>query len=70
MLQAWLIGLLLENVVVHHGMPALIVLDCDPWFVSRFWNSLISALGCKHSLSTTFHPETDGLSKRMHRSIE
>ena len=62
--------LFLANVVAHHGMPAQIVSDCDPWFTSRFWHSLISALGCKHSLSTAFHPETDGLSERMHRSIE
>ena len=56
--------------VVCYGMPASIVLECDPWFTSRFWHSLISALGCKYCLSTTFHPETDGLSERMHRSTE
>ena len=47
--------------VARHGMPALIVSDHDPRFTSHFWRNLISALGCKHSLSTTFHPETDGL---------
>ena len=56
--------------VVYHGMPASIVSNRDPRFTSHFWNSLISALDCKHSLSTTFHPEADGLSERMHRSIE
>ena len=49
--------------VVHNGVPALIISNCDPWFTSRFWRSLISALGCKHSLSTTFHHERDGLCK-------
>ena len=62
--------LFLANVVAHHGMPALIVFDHDPRFKSHFWCNLIRALGCKHSLSTTFYPETDGLSERMHRSIE
>ena len=62
--------LFLANVVVHHGMPASVVPDCDLRFTLRFWYSLISALGYKHSLSTAFHPETDGLSERMHRSIE
>ena len=60
--------LFLANVVARHGMPAQIVSDRDPWFTSRFQRSLISALGCKRSLSTAFHLETDGL--RMHRSIE
>ena len=62
--------LFLANVVAHQGMPALIVSNCDPQFTSRFWYSLISALGCKLSLSTIFYPETDDLSERMHSSIE
>ena len=62
--------LFLANMLAHHGMPALIISDCDLRFTSRFWNSLISALGCKHSLSTVFHPETDVSSKRMYKAIE
>ena len=50
-------------------MDDSIVSNCDLQFTSHFWCSLISALGCKHSLSTTLKPETDGLSERMHRSI-
>ena len=67
---AHLAQLFLANVVVCYGMPAQIVSDCNPRFTSYFWCSLISALGCKHSLSTAFHAEIDGLSERMHRSIE
>ena len=55
---------------MHHGVPASIVSDHDPWFTSCFWLSLISILGLKHSLSIAFHSETDGLNKMMHRSIE
>ena len=62
--------LFLATVVARHGMPASIVSDRDPRFTSTFWRNLVSALGCKHSLSTAFHPETDGQSERMHRSIE
>ena len=62
--------LLLTNVVAHHGMPASTVSDCDLWFTSYFWHSLISALGCNYSLSTALQPEMGGLSERMHRSIE
>ena len=56
--------------VVHSGMPFLIEADCDLRFTSHFWHNLISALDCKHSLSMAFHPEMDGLSERIHRSIE
>ena len=62
--------LLLENVVAHHGLPALTVSNHDPWFTSCFQHSLISTLGCQHFLSMAFQPEMDGLSKRMQRSIE
>ena len=62
--------LFLANVVACHGMPASIISNCDPRFTSHFWRSLICALVCKHSLSTIFHLKTDGLSERMHRSIE
>ena len=67
---AELAQLFLVNIVAHHGMPALIVSDHDPRFTSCFQHSLISSLDCKHTFSTTFHLETDGLSERMHRSIE
>ena len=36
--------LFLANVVVHHGMLALIGSNCDPRFVSYFWHSFICAL--------------------------
>ena len=39
--------LFLANIVAHYGMPALIVSNCDPQFISHFWHDLISALGCK-----------------------
>ena len=68
--SAELAQLFLANVVACYGPPASIVANCGKWFISHFWHSLISVLGCKHSLSTAFHPETDGLSKRIHRSIE
>ena len=60
----------LENIVACYGILASIVSNHDPRFTSHFQHILISALGYKYSLSTNFHPGTDGLSKRMHRSIE
>ena len=65
-----LVYLFLANMLAHCGMPALIVSSRDLWLTSCFWRSLISTSGCKYSLSTFFHPETDGLSERMHRSKE
>ncbi|KAL0395508.1 UNVERIFIED_CONTAM: Transposon Tf2-12 polyprotein [Sesamum latifolium] len=43
------------KIVRLHGVPASIVLDRDPRFTSRFWESLQRALGTKLHFSTAFH---------------
>jgi hypothetical protein len=55
-----LVPLYMKEVIRLHGVPKSIVLDRDSKFVSKFWESLHSALGTKLSLSVAFHPQTDG----------
>ena len=42
----------------------------DPRFTSRLWPNLQRALGKKLNLSTTFHPQTDGQSRRTIQTLE
>ncbi|GJW76615.1 putative reverse transcriptase domain-containing protein [Tanacetum coccineum] len=42
----------------------------DCYFTSRFWQSLQSALGTQLDMSTTYHPETDGQSKRTIQTLK
>jgi len=44
----------------HHGVPRDIVSDRDPRFTSAFWQELMQYLGVKLSMSTAFHPRSDG----------
>ncbi|MBW0485888.1 hypothetical protein O181_025603 [Austropuccinia psidii MF-1] len=42
----------------------------DPKFTSEFWTNIHDMLGKKHAFSTAYHPQKDGLAKRMMQNIE
>nr|GEZ12031.1 putative reverse transcriptase domain-containing protein [Tanacetum cinerariifolium] len=56
--------LCLKEVVMRHGIPVLIICDRDPRFTSNFWKAFQKAMGTRLDVSTAYHPETDGKSKR------
>ena len=62
--------LFLNNVFRLHGMPEELVSDRDPRFTSVFWSELCMLLGTKRSMSTAYHPQTDGQTERMNRVLE
>ena len=62
--------LYVDNVVKLHGVPKAIVSDRDPRFTGNFMTSLTRILGIKQRLSTAFHPQTDGQTERMNRTLE
>ncbi|GJW60777.1 reverse transcriptase domain-containing protein [Tanacetum coccineum] len=62
--------LYINEIVARHGVPVSIISDRDSYFTSRFWQSLQKALGTRLDLSTAYHPETDGQSKRTIQTLE
>ena len=62
--------LYINEIVRLHGVPVTIVSDQDPRFTSQFWPKLQNALGTTLHFSTTFHPQTDGQSKRTIQTLE
>ncbi|GJT96213.1 putative nucleotidyltransferase, ribonuclease H [Tanacetum coccineum] len=54
----------LKEIVCKQGVLVSIILDQDSHFTSRFWRSLQEALGTNLDMSTAYHPQTDGQSKR------
>ncbi|GJS44863.1 putative reverse transcriptase domain-containing protein [Tanacetum coccineum] len=60
----------LKEVVTRHGIPVSIICDRDPRFASNFWRSLQNALGTNLDMSTVYHPQIDGQSKRIIQTLE
>ena len=52
------------------GLPTRIISDRDPCFTSHFGKAITKKLGIQQNLSTTFHPQTDGLSEQKNQWIE
>ena len=52
--------LYIREIVRLHGVPVSIVSDRDPRFTAQFWKSFQKAMGTQLSMSTAFHPQTDG----------
>nr|GFA04667.1 putative reverse transcriptase domain-containing protein [Tanacetum cinerariifolium] len=62
--------LYLNWIVARHGIPASIICDRDGRFTSNFWRSFQKALGTDISMSTAYHPKTDGQSERTIQTLE
>ena len=59
-----------EHIYKWFGLPNRMISDRDPRFTSHFARALCAQLGIKQNISTTFHPQTDGLSERKNQWVE
>ena len=64
------VNLLTEHVIKLHGIPSDIVSDRGPQFISQVWRGFCKALGATASLSSGFHPQTNGQSERANQELE
>nr|GEX19785.1 retrotransposable element Tf2 [Tanacetum cinerariifolium] len=60
----------INEIIARHGVLVLIILDRDCRFALHLWQALQKALGKKLNISTAYHPETDGQSKRTIQTLE
>ncbi|GKC73762.1 RNA-directed DNA polymerase, partial [Tanacetum coccineum] len=52
-----------------HGVPKTLTSDRDVKFVSHFWRTLWTCLGSKLQFSSSHHPQTDGKTEVVNRSL-
>jgi len=61
--------LFFKEVIQLHGLSKSIVLDRDTKFIGHFWRTLWKKLGTNLAFSSAYHPQTDGKTKVVNRSL-
>ncbi len=60
----------IDHVFRIHGLPRDVVSDRGPQFVSKFWREFCHLLGATVSLSSGFHPQSNGQTERANQDLE
>ncbi len=61
---------LLQGWIQRFGVPGIITSDRGPQFTSSLWAALCSLLSIKHTQTTAYHPQSNGLVERFHRRLK
>ena len=61
---------MLRQVFRHHGFPKDVVSDRGPQFASRFWKAFCSLLGATVSLTSGYHPQSNGQTEHLNQEHE
>jgi transposase InsO family protein len=62
--------LYVSRIICLHRVPKKILSDRGTQFTSRFWERLHETLDTQLCFSSTYHPQTDGQTKRVNKILE
>jgi hypothetical protein len=62
--------ILFNQVFKHHGIPLQIISDRGVQFASKVFKEFCTKLGIRASMSTAYHPQTDGQTERVNQTLE
>ncbi|QRV93625.1 Transposon Tf2-1 polyprotein [Ceratobasidium sp. AG-Ba] len=60
--------IIFAHVYKLHGMPESIISDRDSLFTSTFWTRLAELTKTELKMSSSYHPQTDGMTERAQRT--
>ena len=60
----------LSGWISRYGVPAVITSDNGPQFISDLWKQLSDSLGITLQRTTAYHPQSNGILERFHRSLK
>lgn len=61
---------LIRSWIARFGVPADITSDRGPQFTSSLWTGLGKTLGIENRMTTSYHPQCNGMVERMHRQLK
>jgi transposase InsO family protein len=59
-----------EGWVTRFGVPETVTTDRGTQFTSATWACLARTLGFKHVMTSSYHPQANGMVERLHRQIK
>lgn len=68
--KEWAWALLSHLELIDWGLPAVLISDKNPKFLSKLWTALFAKLGVDLLYSIAYHPQTDGLSERTNQTVK
>ncbi|CDJ46911.1 hypothetical protein EBH_0069500 [Eimeria brunetti] len=65
-----IVELLADRLTRNHSFPDILVSDRDPRFRTEVWSQLCSRFNITRAMSSSYHPQTDGQTERVNRTLE
>jgi hypothetical protein len=66
---SYVVGLFFKEIFKLHGVPTSIVSNRDAKFLTHFWRTLWRKIETSLDYDASFHPETDGQTEVINRSL-
>ncbi|UYV74341.1 K02A2.6-like [Cordylochernes scorpioides] len=60
---------LIEHIILRHGAPKFLISDRGSQFTSNLMKEVMKMCKVKHCFTTSYHPQTNGLTERLNRTL-